>query len=116
MNNTPLLLAPTPQIKPLQAFLDEWILHYIEIDTDVTTRLSGEGSLYQAYLETCQQQRQVPVSRRLFTKRLEAFLEFHFGIPSTKTRDQKGIVFPAVKLKSTLIHTVNQSQTNTLQN
>ena len=89
------------KIKPLHTFLDEWILHHIQIDTDVTTRLSGEGSIYQAYLDTCSEQRQLPLSLRAFTKRLEALLEFHFGVPSTKTRDQKGIIFPAFKVKYT---------------
>ena len=40
------------------------------------------------------------MSLRAFTKRLEAFLEFHFKILPTKTRDQKGMLCPGVKLKS----------------
>ncbi len=86
------------KIKPLHTFLDEWIVHHVRIDPAVTTRLSGEGSIYQAYLDTCAEQGQIPLSLRIFAKRLEALLEFHFGVPSTKTRDQKGIIFPAVKV------------------
>ena len=83
------------------AFLDDWILNSIEIDTEVTTRLTGDASLYEAYREVCREQKQPPpMSLRAFTKRLEALLEFHFKLPSTKMRDQKGMLFPAVKLKS----------------
>ncbi len=108
------------KIKPLHTFLDEWIVHHIQIDTDVTTRLSGEGSIYQAYLDTCAEQRQIPLALRTFTKRLEALLEFHFGVPSTKTRDQKGIIFPAVKVRDidTLNHEIldTPNQLHTLHN
>jgi hypothetical protein len=86
---------------PRAAFLNQRILNCIEINTEVTTRLTENSSLYEAYVEACRQQGQpLPMSLRAFTKRLEGFLEFHFKTPSTQTRDQKGILSPGVKLKS----------------
>ena len=97
--NELLLKEPVPLMKSPD-FLDYWIKNSIEIDREVTTRLTGDGSLYDAYVKACQKQKQPPpMSLRAFTKRLEAFFEWHFKTPITKTRDQKGMRYPGVKLK-----------------
>ena len=101
MTNEQLLLpskeAPTTFTQ--QGFLDYWFVNSIQIDTQASTQLTGEGSLYQAYLNACLQQEQIPLPLRTFTKRFEALLEFRFGVPSTKRRGQKGMFFPGVKPK-----------------
>ena len=104
-------LLPTCLHTPEHAFLDWWVDHYVEIDTRVKTRLTGGGSLYQAYVDACQEQRLIPVSLRAFTKRFETLLEFKLKIPSTKARDQRGTFFRAIKLKdapSSLLHSGNK--------
>ena len=100
-------LLPTclqPKNTPQHAFLDWWVDHYVEIDTRVKTRLTGGGSLYQAYVDACLEESLIPLSLRAFTKRFETLLEFKLNIPSTKARDQKGTFFRAIKLKDACHH------------
>jgi hypothetical protein len=42
-----------PNAASHKVFLDQWIVDHIEIDTRVTTRLTGDNSLYQAYSDAC---------------------------------------------------------------
>lgn len=97
------LLTKPSRSETQQTFLDQWIENCIEIDVTVITRLSGENSLYEAYKDSCRSHplKQVPLSRRTFTKRLEFLLELHFQFASTKTRDFRGTLFPGLKVKST---------------
>ena len=91
---------PPSRILTQEDFLDEWIIQFITIDPKVTTFLSGEESLFQAYLHACENERETPLPLRIFTKRLEFNLEFHFRKKKAKKRGQRGMFFPGIKLKT----------------
>lgn len=63
-------------------------------------RLSEEMSLYQNYVIYCQPQGVNPVELRALSKAVEFLLEKHFLISSPKTRDQQGILYKGIKLRS----------------
>ena len=90
--------AAPQEIYNHKAFLDEWVLKSGKVDPRVTTRLSGEDSPYQACSDACHGNGNAPISVQSFINRFEELLEFRLGLPSTKSRDGKGVYFPCVKL------------------
>ena len=97
----PTYLPNPPSFQPIltqEDFLDQWIIKSITIDPKASTFLSGDGSLFQAYLHACEKQRETPLPLRIFTKRLEFNLEFYFRKKKAKKRGQKGMFFPGIKL------------------
>ena len=77
-----------PGVLPAQVVLDQRILSSIKIDTRVTTRLTGENSLYQAYCDPLRKQGQYPLSMRAFSN-----LTLRFAPPKRETR--KEVLSPA---------------------
>lgn len=84
--------------------IEAWLLEETKLYLTSKMKLSGKVSLYQSFVNYCQLREVSPVELRAFSKVVESLITQHFKVLSPKTRDQRGIFFKGIQLKSGTSH------------